>query len=177
MITINFIVIGQTKTAFRPKVVNDGHVFQLGMVVPNFFAHEDRLQTAHYSDSSFNEDTHKATALREIVANHTDGLDVEEPLMGEPMQVKLPFKVDEEIDKWELLAFDNSDEFSSEIGNQQYYFVLTVDLVGVEKVKKEKKAATFRMLGTSPTEGRVGTTPSRTSGIRTALFGSPTPKK
>jgi hypothetical protein len=98
------------------------------------------------------------------------------------MQVKLPFKVDEEIEKWELLAFDNSDEFSREIGNQQYYFVLTVDLVGVEKVKKEKKAATFLMLGSSPSarvgRGSSGTTSSgRVAGLRTALFGSPTPTK
>jgi hypothetical protein len=64
--------------------------------------------------------------LREIVAKYTDNLDPEEPLMGKPMQIKLPFTVEEEIVKWEVLAFDNSDEFSEEIGNQQYYFELTV---------------------------------------------------
>jgi hypothetical protein len=165
MITIDFLVIGQSKSAFRPRVVSDGHVFQLGMVVPNFFAQEDRLQVAHHHDAGFNEDTHKATALREIVAKYTDSLDAEEPLMGEPMQVKLPFKVEEEIEKWELLAFDNSEEFSTEVGIEQYYFVLTVDLIGVEKVKKEKKAPGFRMLGTSPS--------SKKTGIASTLFGTP----
>jgi hypothetical protein len=179
MITIDFIVIGQSKSAYRPRVASDGHGFQLGMVVPNFFAQEDRLQAAHYTDTGFNEDTHKATALREIVAKYTDNLDAEEPLIGEPMQIKLPFKVEEEIVKWELLAFDNSHEFSEEIGNQQYYFVLTVDLVAVEKVKKEKKAPTFRMLGSAPTGSAHHTTARATSSLpsslRTKLFGSPAP--
>jgi hypothetical protein len=174
MITIDFLVIGQSQSAYRPRVISDGYGFQLGMVVPNFFAQEDRLQIAHGLDLGFNEDTHKATALREMVAKYTGNLDPEEPLMGEPMQIKLPFKVEEEISKWELLAFDNSDEFSDEIGNQQYYFVLTVDLVAVEKVKKEKKAATFRMLGSSPT-GPPTTAPTAATSIRTTLFGSPAP--
>jgi hypothetical protein len=178
MVTIDFLVIGQSKSAYRPRVVSDGHGLQLGMVVPNFFAEEARLQTAHYSDTGFNEDTHKATALREIVAKYTDNLDHEEPLMGEPMQIKLPFKVEEEIVKWEVLAFDNSDEFSAEIGIQQYYFLLTVDLVAVEKVKKEKTAPTFRMLGSAPTASARTTTaraPSLPSSIRTKLFGTPAP--
>jgi hypothetical protein len=68
MITINFIVIGQSKSTYFPRVVSDGHGFQLGMVVPNFFAQEDHLQAAHYTDTGFNEDTRKATALCEIVA-------------------------------------------------------------------------------------------------------------
>jgi hypothetical protein len=72
--------------------------------------------------------------------------------------------------KWELLAFDNSDKFSEEIGNQQYYFVLTVDLVAVEKVKKEKKAPTFCMLGSAPT-GSARTTTTRATSSLPSPFG------
>jgi hypothetical protein len=169
MITIDLLVVGQAQENYRPKVVNDGQVLQLGMVIPSFFANEDRLQTAHYHDNSFNEDTHKATALREVVAKHTD--DAEDPLIGEPMQIKLPFKVVDGIEKCELLAFDNTEEFSKETGNQQYFFVLTIDLVGVDKVKKEKKAATFRMLGSVPAP-KPAASPV-TSSIRASLFGTP----
>jgi hypothetical protein len=151
MITIDFIVVGQSKSAYHLRVVSDVYGFQLGMVVPNFFAQEDHLQAAHYTliQASMKTLTRLQHCMRLLPS--TDNLDLEEPLIGEPVQIKLPFKVEEEIVKWELFAFNNSNKFSEKSGNQQYYFVLTVDLVAVEKVKKEKKAPTFRMLGSPPT--------------------------
>ena len=110
---------------------------------------------AYNHDDSFNEDTHKATALQEVVGRHTADLDIEEPMMGAPMQVKLPFKCEEDIKEWEIIAYDNDDKFNKEVGANQYFFVLAVNLVGVEKVKKVKKTGAFRNLGTKtpPTSG------------------------
>ena len=59
--------------------------------------------------------------------------------MSDPTQAKLPFKCKEDITEWEILAFDNEDRFNDEVGSLQYYFVLSVNLIDVEKVKKTKK--------------------------------------
>lgn len=153
MVTIDFLVIGQSKEKYRPKVVSDGGVFQLGMVIPPMFVDENRLMRAFEHDTAFNEDTHQATALREIVGKHTGHLDIEENLMGTPMQIKLPFKCEMDIKEWEMIALDNDESFTKEVGLQQYYFILSVTLIGVEKVKQVKKAGGFRMLGTGSPGG------------------------
>ena len=67
--------------------------------------------------------------------------------MSNPMQAKLPFKCKEDITEWEILAFDNEDRFNDEVGSLQYYFVLSVNLIDVEKVKKTKKEGGFCNLG------------------------------
>jgi hypothetical protein len=151
MCTVDFLVIGQPKEMFRPKVINDGMTLQLGTVVPAMFANETRLQLAKFHDHSFNDDTHQATALQQVISKHVGDMDLDvEPLMGDPMKIPLPFKCVDEVKEWEVVAFDNDHEFSTEVGNQQYYFVLSINLVGVEKVKSTKKAAGFRNLGTPP---------------------------
>jgi len=152
-VTIDFLVFGQSKESFRPKVISDGTVFQLGMVIPPFFVKEDRLMQAYQRDQSFTEDTHKATALQEVVGRHTAHLDIEEPVMADPMQVKLPFKCEEDIAEWEMIAYDNEDAFNEEVGTNQYFFVLAVTLTGVDKVKKCQKAGKFRNLGTKSSPG------------------------
>ena len=149
-LTIDFLIIGQKKEFFRPKVVPDGQVFQLGMIIPPIFTNEARLLLSHFDDLEFNHDTNKATALTEVCAKHTGHLDIVEPLLGEPMQIKLPFKCEDDIRKWEIVALDNSAEFSTEVGNQQYYFLLSVDLLAADKLVKKKPQATFRNLGTPP---------------------------
>lgn len=157
MCTVDFLVMGQSKDLFRPKVVNDGMSLQLGTVVPAMFVNEARLQLAMFHDHSFNNDTHKATALQQVISKHVGDTDLDsEPMLGEPMMITLPFKCVDEIKEWELVAFDNSAEFSTEVGNQQYYFVLSINLVGVEKIKNVKKPAAFRILGTPPAPSRGG---------------------
>jgi hypothetical protein len=91
----------------------------------------------------FNENTNKATAFIEvsgkIVSDLTDG----EDLVVDPQCVKL-FAVEDEIAEWELQAFENPDEeLGDALGAQQYFFVLSVDLIGVAKIKKAKTSGSF----------------------------------
>jgi hypothetical protein len=115
------------------------------------FANEAHLQLAMFHDHSFNNDAHKATALQQVISTHVGDTDLDsEPMMGEPMMIALPFKCVDEISEWKLISFDNTAEFYAEVGNQQYHFVLSINLVGVENIKSIKKAAGFRNLGTPP---------------------------
>jgi hypothetical protein len=70
--------------------------------------------------------------------------------------VKLPFAVEDKIAGWELQAFQNPDEsFGDMLGGKQFFFVLSVDLIGVAKVKKTKKNGGFRVFG-SPNDNGAG---------------------
>jgi hypothetical protein len=147
-VSIDFLVIGMGKANFRPKVVQNGKVFQLGMVIPDFLVDTNRLQVANEGDKGFNRRTHKATAFEEIVAKITANHDGEEPLLGEPMKIALPIQCEEEIKDWEILAFDNADvEWCDQMECQQHFFLLSVDLIGTAKIGKEKKKGGFRKLG------------------------------
>jgi len=76
-----------------------------------------------------------------------DPLAAEEPILGNPMQIKLPFKCHAEVANWELLAFDNLDrEFNQLMGRvQQHFLILSIDLLGIEKTRKNRP--TGGMLG------------------------------
>lgn len=147
-VSIDFLVIGMGKENHRPKVINNGKRLQLGMVAPSFFADENRLQVANEFGAGFNARTHKATALEEVANKITENVDSEEPLIGCPQQVELPVPCEDEIDDWEMLAFDNDDvEWSCDLEAQQHFFVLSVNLVSAIKVAKKKKKGGFRALG------------------------------
>ena len=51
------------------------------------------------------------------------------------------------------------------MGSLQYYFVLSVNLVGVEKVKKTKKEGGFRNLGKVPPAAKGAPKVARKSGM------------
>ena len=112
------------------------------------------LQVLHVANEEFTEDTHKATAFQEAAAQAMKNFDTDnnEPVMGTPQRIKLPFKVEEEIVSWECQAFNNNDEdFLESVENkQQFFFVLSIDLQSVEKIRKSKKTGGLRLLG-SPT--------------------------
>lgn len=155
--TIDFLIINQGKDNFRPKITGDGTVLELGTIVPEFFFEPSRLLIANANDNKFSENTNKATAFQETAAKVTASLGEGEPLLGAPQKIKLDFKVEDEIANWEMQAFENDDEdFANDCGGvPQMFFVLTVDLIGVEKIKKEKKKGGFRLFG-SPNKQEGG---------------------
>lgn len=147
-VSVDFLVIGMAKENFRLRVVQGGKALQLVVVIPSFFADENRLQLANEEDQGFNKRSHKATALEEVVHKITENIDGEEPLLGSPQQVSLPVPCEEEIHDWETLAFNNEDmEWSDLFQNQQHFFVLSVDLISTIKISKKKKTGGFRSLG------------------------------
>ena len=94
IVTVDFIIIGMNKKCVCPKVSEDGKELHVGFVIPSFFMHNRRLELA---DMTIHHNTHKLTAYRdlwhEIIAKHGDGTE-EEPLLGEPQAVQLPFTVE-----------------------------------------------------------------------------------
>ena len=148
VVTIDFLIVGMHKKCFRPKVNDAGDELHVGFVVPSFFAQDHRILLA---DQAIRHNTHKMTAFRDvrqaIIAKHGDGSD-EEPLLGEPQKVQLPFIVEREIRKWEMQTFanDNEDFLQHMQEIQQFYFVLTVTMLSVEK-RYKKKDGNFRLFG------------------------------
>ena len=74
-VSIDFLILGMAKENYRPKVVSNGKTLQLGMVIPSFFADENQLQVANEGDAGFNKQSHKATALEEVVNKITEDID------------------------------------------------------------------------------------------------------
>ena len=148
VIAIDFLVVGVHKKNLRPKVSDDGGEPHLGCAVPSFFAEDRRLELA---DATVRHDTHKMTAFRgmrqSIPAKHGDGSE-EEPLIGEPQKVQLPFAVEHEIRKWEVQTFENDDEDFHQCMQEvpQHFFVLTATMLSVEK-RCKKKEGNFRIFG------------------------------
>ena len=146
---IDFLVMGMAKEDYRLKTINNGNRLQLGVVLPSFFADENRLQITNEDDTGFNKRSHKATALEEVVNKITVDIDGEEPLLGSPQLVDLPVPCEDEIDDWELQAFNNDDSDWNELfGEQQYFFVLSVNLLS-NKISKKKQKGGFRTLGSA----------------------------
>jgi hypothetical protein len=142
----DFLVMGASKESYRPKVSKDGTELHIGMVLPPIFVDETRLMVAHHSDAHFTKNTNKATAFHQVTAAVTNNLADGEDFLATPMKLKLPFKVEVEIEDWEVLAFSNVDkDWVAEIGSQQYFFILAVDLVSVEKIKVTRKSGGFRV--------------------------------
>lgn len=154
---VDFLVIGASKDIFRPKVSKDGTELQIGMVLPNIFVDEARLLAAHNSVAHFSQNTNKATAFLAVTASVTNSLVDGEAFLATPMKLTLPFKVEEEISEWEILAFSNDDKkWREEVGLPQYYFMLAVDLVGVEKIKVARKSGGFQVFKSDDDDGDDG---------------------
>ena len=55
---------------------------------------------------------------------------------------------EDEIDDWEILAFDNEDDdWCSNFETQQHFFILSINLISTIKIAQKKKKGGFRALG------------------------------
>jgi hypothetical protein len=146
-----FLVMGAPKDTSFPKVSKDGLELSIGMAVSVWLLDESRLQAAHSNVPNLSRNTNKAAAFMQVTASITNNIeDGDEHLLAKPMNLKLPFKVEEEIAHWEILAFELADDdFKTEMGSRQFSFILAVDLVGVEKIKLTCKSRGFCKFTTS----------------------------
>ena len=149
-LTIDFLVMGQLKSMFRPSIAQ-GSVFELGMEIPGMFFKENRIRVANQS-RVFNRTSNKTTAYREVIGVVTaDRKTASEPFIGNPQQIQLPFPCENQIHSWDMLIFTNSDRnFIDELGGGNaigHFFILTVELIGIERVKKEFLDGRSRVLG------------------------------
>ena len=71
-------------------------------------------------------------------------------IIGTPQQVKLPFPCERQIHSWEFNSFANLDtDFLECLGDDQtsHFHILTVELIGIERIKKDFVNGRVRMLG------------------------------
>ena len=156
-VTVDFLVLTQNKEKFQPTVMADGNELHVGTVVPSFFQNRARIMLANKNkDKDFTSNTHKATAFEEVVRRMMTDLDWPDDLHGSTQRTKLPFPCEEDIISWEVQAFENEDDELTFSLGQQYFFVLSVELISAEKMRKEKAAGGFVMFK-SPTGKRSST--------------------
>jgi hypothetical protein len=149
-VSVDFLVPGMSKNHFHPKI--EGTDLVLQVVTPNFFVNENRLKLTHGRDHAFNNNTNKSTAFQEIAGKIIS--DQGNELMGDPQRVKLPFPVEDKIANWELLAFTNPEEdLMDAVDAEAFFWVLSVDAVGLVKVKKAKKKGGFGVFGSPADNG------------------------
>ena len=143
-VTADFLVLTLDREKFSPRVTSDGMELQVGTAVPNFFQSSARVMLANKNkDRTFTKNTHKATAFEEVIRRMNNELDWPDTLNGSVQRTKLPFRCEEEILSWEVQAFENEDSDLTESLGQQYFFVLSVELMSAEKVKSTGTAGGF----------------------------------
>jgi hypothetical protein len=155
-VALDFLVPPMAQKNFISKVTSGGMEVQLTTIVPKFFVSCNRLMLAKVLDEDFNEDTHRATSFEEASDKLTKSFGIEDlddeddvlnQIVGEPQRVKMPFKVEDDIE-WGVQAFVNDDPMLTHDcnNNEQMFFVVSIELVSVEK-RKEKKKGTFNVIG------------------------------
>lgn len=170
VVTVDFLVVNQHRRFFR-LAINGGKVLELKIVVPAIFYNSQRLAVAHEEATNFDHNTHKSTAFhsrcKEIkktlgVATNDDEAEEFEVSAGKQC-VQLPFEVEDEFfpgasvhgTGYEILVMDNDDErLYDELGGEStQFFVLSVDMVHIEK-EKTRVVGGMRKLKTATPRGR-----------------------
>ena len=171
--SVDFLVPNQHRRFFRLHIEAGGKELSLRIVVPPVFYDPRRLLFANTGDGDFNRNTEKATAFEkqckkiiqacgEPVHGVTSLADDDEEIVSSKQVVRLPFDCEEDLwrgaalnrDGFEVLAIENDDVvLTNEMGEATDFFILTVDLVSVEKEKQKKARGIMRKV-VSP---RVGT--------------------
>ena len=88
-----------------------GKKLSIGMVNPKFFFQYDRLKMANMRNTSFNKNSHRATAFEKALSDMRRNLQVKKGgnVSRSDMIIPLPFRRDQHIVRWGLLSFKNKD--------------------------------------------------------------------
>jgi hypothetical protein len=150
VVTVDFLVPNQHHRFFWLSI-NIKKTLGLKIVVPPVFYCPTCIAGEHGLEEGFNQNTHKATAFHlrcmEIkkdlgVATNDEDADEYEVCAGTQC-VQLPFECEDEFyrggssgEGYEILVLDNDDEkLYNELGEVSQFFILSVDMVHVEKEK------------------------------------------
>ena len=127
-----------------PRVTSYRMELQVGTTVPTFFQNSARIILANKNkDRTFTSNTHKATAFAEVIRRINNELNYPDNLNGPVQRTKLPFRCEEEILSWEVQAFENDDVALTKSLGQQYFCVISVELISSEKVKSTRASGEF----------------------------------
>ena len=144
--TVELLVPTVDETSVRPVVSPGLEHLHVSVVVPAFFPEYDRIEAANFGDAAFHGNTSIATAHHNVVQNICTSFAAKNEVIGDPMKIKLPFKVEESIAHWELQLYHGNAEVSAASGDQQYFSLLKVDLISIERVFV-KPAGGLRVVG------------------------------
>lgn len=142
-LTIDFLVPSLNTDMFRLRVLRGGKALHLRTVIPLSFLKPSRLTKA--SGWNVSRGSSKAVAFTEAATKVADTLENDDGvILSEPQCVKLPFAVEEHFREqdetgWEVLALSNPNKKLK--GDGQKYFVVTVELVDVNKPRPPIKKA------------------------------------
>ena len=133
--TVDILVPTVAEDRVRPVVSTDLEYLLVSIVVPEFFPEYQRIEASNFGDDTFHGNTSVATAHHKVIVQSIrTAFNGQPEVIGEPMKIKLPFKVEESIAHWELQLFNGDAEVSAAAGDQQYFSMLKVDLISIERV-------------------------------------------
>ena len=144
--TVELLVPTMDESRVRPVVSKDLEHLYVTAVIPDFFPEYNRIEAANFGDAHFHGNTNIATAHHNVVQEIRTAFADQTEVTGDPMKIKLPFKVEESIAHWELQLFHGNAEVSAASGDQQYFSLLKVDLISIERVFV-KPAGGMRVVG------------------------------
>lgn len=164
VVSVDLLVPNQHRRFFRLEV-QGGKTLVVKVVIPKVFYNRKRILTANAGNKRFNKNSHKATAFSQLckqivkdLGKQThppgDGDDSDEEANVEVCDgeqcIELPFEVEDELYRghkglgkgYEVVALENEDDvLFAELEEPTDLFVLSVDLVSVEKTKKTAKGS------------------------------------
>ena len=140
------LVLTMGRDKFRPRVSKTGNNVIIELVKPKFFFGYQRLELVNQNNSSFDGNTHKATAFKKALRTMRKELGTKkrDEVVGDDLVIPLPFKCEEDIVEWKTQVFTNKDEeIVKKIRSVQLYSVLSMTFVSVEKLEDNEKEASF----------------------------------
>ena len=138
-----------SKDNYSPKISKDGKALLLETKVPAFFIDPGRLLLTNQEHRGFNNNTSECVAFSDVAQKINDELDYSVDIKGDPQVVALPFKVEQDIVTWEVQAFINDDDEVNELlQSEQYFYILKVIMVSVDKPRTPRNQGGMRVFGT-----------------------------
>ena len=159
IVSVDFLIPNVHRSYIKVQISPCGTILYCGIVVPKDFYNWKRQLDANQHDTDFNNNTHKAASFRKVCDLIEDLANENDEVLGDPMVIKLPFKVEQQFykaqeifdndeDGWEVLMIDNEcsklkEELEEDLGEDEEaivpdHFLLTVNMVSVVKPKTKK---------------------------------------
>ena len=149
-VTVEFLVLTVSEEAVRLSVDSGGLVLSLGLVMPEFFPEEERVLVSNMGIAGFDNNTNQYNAHQAVVQDIRREYAAKVEIVGAPQKVKLPFQCELGILGQELHLFNGDEDISAGLGGiQQYYSVLKVDLLAVERTTSKKTKPAMRVVGSA----------------------------
>ena len=158
---VDIMTLAMGRDKFRPRVSTNGRKVMVEIVKPKFFFEYERLENINAHNSSFNVNTHKATAYKAALKEMRKSLGVRkgEEITGPELVIPLPFQCEVDIVEWGVQGHDNEDiEIRQVTKEEQLYYILSMTFLSTEKAEEEEKQGTVKIVRRTPKKRVKATT-------------------